>query len=274
MVEKVNDINWIILSAFVMPIFLSVILIWFFISYQKKKYQYEVESKDAQLREQALIIEQQNSIQNERNRIATEMHDELGSGLTIIKYLSDGVVVKLADEHVREDVIKIAHYSTGLVRNMSEIIWAMNSRFDNVEGLFGYIRRYAVEFLEDHNIEHTFMAEDIKEQINISGEKRRNVYLVIKELLNNAVKYSGAKRILIEARSNPNLYIRIIEEGGIGFNPDESKELGNGLYNIQKRMEQIGGKILFCRKFEGMEISINLPITPDDSFKSEQNIQT
>ena len=86
MFEKANDINLIIVSSFVMPILLSVILIWFFISYQKKKYQYEVERKDAQLREQALEIERQNSIQSEINRIATEMHDELGSGLTIIKY--------------------------------------------------------------------------------------------------------------------------------------------------------------------------------------------
>lgn len=272
MFEKTNDISLIIGSSFVMPILLSVILIWFFISYQKKKYQYEVERKDAQLREQALEIERQNSIQSERNRIATEMHDELGSGLTIIKYLSDGVVVKLSDEKVREDVTKIAQYSTGLVRNMSEIIWAMNSRFDNVEGLIGYIRRYVAEFLEDHNIDHTFVADDIKQNINLSGEKRRNIYLVIKELLNNAVKYSGSQKIRIEVVSYPDLFVKIIESGGKGFNPEESNSRGNGLYNIHKRLEQIGGSILFYRTISGMEITVSLPIFQEDKHKGDLNL--
>ena len=274
MFEKTNDISLIIGSSFVMPILLSAILIWFFISYQKKKYQYEVERKDAQLREQALEIERQNSIQSERNRIATEMHDELGSGLTIIKYLSDGVVTKMTDEICREDVLKIAQYSTGLVRNMSEIIWAMNSRFDNVEGLIGYIRRYAVEFLEDHKIDHSFFAEDVKDNINISGEKRRNVYLVIKELLNNAVKYSGASKIRIEAGTHPDLFVKIIESGGKGFDPKETSDFGNGLYNINKRLEQIGGKIHFLQSSAGMEISVTLPIVHEENFKTNQNLQS
>ena len=73
---------YIILVCFVMPILLATILIWFALNYQKRKNQYEIEQRDNLLREQKLIIEKQKAIESERNRIATEMHDDLGSGLT------------------------------------------------------------------------------------------------------------------------------------------------------------------------------------------------
>ena len=98
MFEEVdNFIFWLIVTAFTMPLLLLSVLIWFFLSYQKKKYQYEVEKKDTQLREQSFIIEQQNVIQAERNRIATEMHDELGAGLTVIKYISDLSLIHISE---------------------------------------------------------------------------------------------------------------------------------------------------------------------------------
>ncbi|MBK8669021.1 MAG: hypothetical protein IPN89_05945 [Saprospiraceae bacterium] len=103
--EGIDDpMIWIIVAAFTMPLLLIALLIWFFLSYQKKKYEYEVEKKDALVREQALIIEQQNAIQMERNRIASEMHDELGSGLTSIKYLSDSVCARSKDETISADI--------------------------------------------------------------------------------------------------------------------------------------------------------------------------
>ncbi|MBK8111958.1 MAG: hypothetical protein IPK46_17360 [Saprospiraceae bacterium] len=132
MYQEDPTIHNIILASFVMPLILSAILIWFFLAYQKKKHQAENAAKDAQLREQALIIEKQNALENERNRISAEMHDDLGSGLTRIRYLSDKALVH-ASETEKEEITKISAYANDLVRNMGEIIWAMNSRFDNAE---------------------------------------------------------------------------------------------------------------------------------------------
>lgn len=246
--------------ACTVPVVLSALLIWFVISYQNKKYQNETEKKDAKLREQALIIEKQEAIENERNRIASEMHDELGSGLTIIQYLSEDVVQNTSDIVVKEEVQKIAKYSTTLVLNMSEIIWAMNSRFDNVKDLIGYIRRNAMEYLEDHHMAHEFVSDDLYETINISGEKRRNIYMVIKESLHNSVKYSGATKIRIEVDINPDLTIRILEIGGKGFDPEAKISEGNGLFNIQKRMKNIQGQILYQKTPESMIITLILPL--------------
>lgn len=259
MFEKIDGIYDVLISLIVMPVFLSVLLIWFFISYQKRKFQYENEKKDAQLREQALIIQNQEALENERNRIAAEMHDELGSGLTIIQYLSDGIVAKTTDEVIKEAVSKIAMHSTVLVSNMSEIIWAMNSRYDNFEGLIGYLRRYIVEYLEDAQMEHSFVSDEIDPSIIISGEKRRNVYLVVKEILHNSLKYSNASKIGIAITAAKDLKISIIEYNGIGFEPDLKVKDGNGLYNISRRMKQIGGSIEYRKIDADMHVEITLP---------------
>jgi signal transduction histidine kinase len=265
-----ENLTNIVIISFVMPLGLSVLLIWFFITYQKKKYQYESEKKDAQLREQALVIEQQLAIQEERNRIATEMHDELGSGLTIIKYLSDGVIGKSTDEAIGEEIKKIASYSTLLVRNMSEIIWAMNSRFDNLDGLIGYLRRYVTEYLDDNDMEQSFMVDDMHNNINISGEKRRNIYLIVKEILHNAIKYANASKILIEIKCDHKFHLSIFEQDNVGFNPEESFANGNGLYNIKKRILQIGGIYTYENRPNGFYSQISVPI---DLLPTDTEIQ-
>ena len=253
----------IIAFSFIMPVLLILGLVWFFLSYQKKKFQYINEKKDALLREQALKLQNQAAIEHERNRIASEMHDELGSGLTIIKYLSDGIAAKSSDITIKEDVNKIANYSSGLVQNMSEIIWAMNSRFDNLEGLIGYLRRYVVEYLEDNNMEFSYKVHDLEPSIEISGEKRRNVYLVVKELLHNSIKYAKASSISIQISALKELKISIIEHNAVGFDPLQKINEGNGIYNINKRLDQVGGVIQYERVNTDMEIKISVPITSE-----------
>jgi len=246
-----------------MPILLSAVLIWFFISYQKKKYQNEVEKKDALLREQALIIEKQLAVEHERTRIASEMHDDLGSGLTTIRYLSDKALRQAKDAEEAGQIKRIADHSNALVRNMSEIIWAMNSRFDNTENLIGYLRRYASEFLDEHQIPLRFEAAENPETLSIGGEKRRNIYLVFKEFLHNTVKYSKAKSVFILVRTDKDFVISISEIGGIGFDPEISSEKGNGLFNCRKRMKSIDGHLSFEKTGTAMNIIISVPLNPN-----------
>ncbi|MFI5405623.1 MAG: triple tyrosine motif-containing protein, partial [Nitrososphaerales archaeon] len=211
-------------------------------------YQRKLEKKNQLLREQALIIEKQTAVEHERTRIASEMHDDLGSGLTTIRYLSDKALKQAKDTEEAEQIKKIADHSNSLVRNMSEIIWAMNSRYDNAESLTGYLRRYASEFLEEHKLPLKFsvMGDQLAE-MSIGGEKRRNLFLVFKEILHNTVKYSSAQQVEINVDVQDELKIRISEIGGKGFNPSDSIDKGNGLYNCNKRMASIHGSIKFDR---------------------------
>lgn len=260
MFEETDTIYWIILTSFVMPILLSLVLIWFFISYQKKKHQNEVDKKDALLREQSLIIEKQQAIENERNRIASEMHDDLGSGLTTIRYLSDKALQQAKDATEAGQIQRIADHSNTLVRNMSEIIWAMNSRFDNTDNLIGYLRRYASEYLDERQMTFKFESEENDVSLGIGGEKRRNIFLVFKELLHNSVKYSNAESISISIETGDEFVIKISELGGKGFNPHESIEKGNGLFNCQKRLKSVDGKLSFEKTGDAMNIFIAVPI--------------
>ncbi|MBK9688785.1 MAG: hypothetical protein IPO65_13900 [Saprospiraceae bacterium] len=154
--------------------FISLIGLFFFILYvfsrinskQKQKLlKQEIENKT-----QMAEISKLHALENERNRISSEMHDDLGSGLTRIRYLSDKALVH-ASETEKEEITKISAYANDLVRNMGEIIWAMNSRFDNAESLAAYIRRYASEYLEEHHIDLSFSVDAGQDATTLSGEK-------------------------------------------------------------------------------------------------------
>lgn len=213
------------------------------------------------IREQEVVLRSKEAVEQERARIATEMHDDLGSGLTTIQYLSDRAVRQVNDRRGTEEIQRIAELSNRLMHNMSEIIWAMNSRFDNIGNLTAYLRRYASEFLNEHDLAYSIKAHDDEFQdVVVGGEKRRNIYLVFKEVLHNAVKYSGAQKVQIIISAAENFEISVIEIGGKGFSPDESTDLGNGLHNCRQRMESMDGGIRFERTDDLMRMIIWVPI--------------
>ncbi len=263
MLEKGGVIYWVIIVAFFMPLLLSVLLIWGFRRYQRNKHQSELEKKDLLLRQQELIIEKQKAIELERSRIASEMHDDIGSGLTTIKYLSDRAMSIVQNPDDRRQIEKIASQSSELVRSMSEIIWAMNSRFDTLDSLLSYIRHYASEYLDEYQIELSWMRSNDREEVcSLNGVTRRNVFLTVKECLHNVVKHARASKVTVLIQSSDSGVGIRIQDNGHGFDPELIRSHGNGLHNMQKRMEQIGGEASFTTSKEGTEVS--LIFKPDD----------
>jgi signal transduction histidine kinase len=188
------------------------------------------------------------------------MHDDLGSGLTTIRYLSEKALVNVKNTNDGEQITRIAEHSSRLVQNMSEIIWAMNARFDNAESLISYLRRFASELLDEHQIPlHFHISSEAPDHIPFSAEKRRNIFLVVKEALHNTIKYSGASKVDIEIVIGTNFQINIMEIDGIGFNPDDAGDKGNGIYNMRKRLEAIDGTIHFNHLPSGMQVSLSVP---------------
>lgn len=262
--EEQELINKIIYTAFIVPTLLSALLIWFMVFYQKKRHSRTLEKKESQLREQQLIIDKKEALQKERDRIASEMHDDLGSGLTTIRFLSERAIKSTVDVAEREKLENISQQSQKLVSNMSEIIWAMNSRFDNSESTFAYIRRYAAEYcaVNEKKIQFDFL-DDESENI-ITGEQRRNLFLIIKEILHNMVKYSKANNCCLTGSiKNNKLECSILEVGGVGFK-DQTDNLGNGLRNIQNRIDKIDGQIQYSKSKEGFLINIQFPLKNED----------
>lgn len=224
----------------------------------KAYYKNQLDKKDRLLREQKLIIEKQEAVQNERTRIAAEMHDDLGSGLTTIKYLSDKAMRNVTDPEEIVNIQQISEESNELVRNMSEIIWAMNARFDTLENLIIYIRRFAYEFLDQHQIAFELKIPDEIPDMKISGEKRRNIFLVVKEALHNVVKHSGSPTATVSVEFDTDLKISIYDQGA-SEEDNLNENHGNGLYNMKQRMKKIGGTCTF-KNGSGWTVMLSLPL--------------
>jgi signal transduction histidine kinase len=218
-------------------------LIFFSIGLGKKTQldfaQNELLKREAQQKEfekQFAVLQAQ---QKERNRIAAELHDDLGGGLSTIRMLSELAKQKMGNEEMELD--KISSTSKTLVQNMNEIVWSMNVNNDSLESLLGYARKYIQTFFEDTDIICTVESPNTLPNIEVMGAKRRDIFLCVKEAVHNIVKHANAKNVrLIFTIENQVLEICIADDGK-GIPPEKWTNSKNGLHNIQKRMKDCGG---------------------------------
>lgn len=190
--------------------------------------------------EELVKTEKQREAQSIRVRIARDIHDEIGSGLTKITLLSDVAKKKSPTAEVSDSLSKITSYSKGVSASLSEIVWAINPGHDTVSSLVSYMKSTAGNLLEDAEIHYElrFPGNEITQAIH--PEIKRNIYLVMKEAINNVLKYSGAKNILVSFAADGNHFNLTVEDDGKGFAyaPNENGSSGNGLLNMHNRMQQ------------------------------------
>jgi signal transduction histidine kinase len=153
--------------------------------------------------------------------------------------MSEIVKSKMKDQTLPE-IDKISNSANELINKMNTIIWTMTSSNDSVENLVAYIRSYAVEFFESTNIDCYFTMPASIPPREISGEKRRNIFLSVKEALNNVLKHSQSSVVKINVLVNDRLIIEI-QDDGVGINMEKLRKFGNGLNNMRKRMMSIEG---------------------------------
>ncbi|MFC0773178.1 sensor histidine kinase [Terrimonas alba] len=177
--------------------------------------------------------------QQERERISADMHDELGSGMTAIRLMSEIARNKMK-ENTPIEIEKISHSADEVLNKMNAIIWSMNSGNDTIDNLVSYIRSYAIEYFENTPIICKITTPDQIEPTELTGDKRRNLFLCVKETLNNVLKHSKASELKIDFTIDRDLIIQITDNG-VGIDRQKIRQFGNGLKNIAKRMESIGG---------------------------------
>jgi signal transduction histidine kinase/ligand-binding sensor domain-containing protein len=195
---------------------------------------------DYKIRHEKLKLEKEQAVDQERARISSDMHDDLGSGLSTIRLLSEIAKRKITDTSQTKELERISEAAGELVDKMSEIIWAMNSSNDSLENLIAYMRSFAADFLEHAHITHQFYIPESIPNIKLSGGTRRNIYLAVKESLHNVVKHAQASEVVIQIEMHKNMTI-MIKDNGKGFDQEKVRLFGNGLKNIQKRMQAVGG---------------------------------
>lgn len=196
---------------------------------------------DYKIRHEKLKLEKEQAVDQERARISSDMHDDLGSGLSTIRLLSEIAKRKIQDTSQTREIERISEAAGELVDKMSEIIWAMNSSNDSLENLIAYMRSFAADFLEHAHITHQFYIPESIPNIKLSGGTRRNIYLAVKESLHNVVKHAQATEVVIQIEMHKNMTI-MIKDNGKGFDQEKVRLFGNGLKNIQKRMQAVGGQ--------------------------------
>jgi len=198
-------------------------------------------------------LERQRAIEQERARIANEIHDDLGSHLTRITMLSETARGELNDPaKADKGLSRIYDIARELTRAMDEIVWAVNPKHDTMEGLVNYLEKFALDFLEMAGVRCRLEIPMEFPSWLLTSEARHNMFLAFKEALNNVVKHAGASEVRITLELTGSGYQLMVEDNGRGFVPDtrtakataarDKLVSGNGLENMRQRLTQIGGR--------------------------------
>ncbi|HLH56413.1 MAG TPA: two-component regulator propeller domain-containing protein, partial [Verrucomicrobiae bacterium] len=200
-------------------------------------------------------VERQRALERERARIARDIHDDLGASLTRITMLSQTVRSELEGQvQATEDVDQIYTTARELTRAMDEIVWAVNPKHDTLDSLVTYLGRFAQQFLSTAAIRCRLDVPLYLPSWVLTSEIRHNVFLALKEALNNVVKHGAATEVRISLSLDDRGGFTLgVADNGRGFDaggfasspaaaPSNSRlSFGNGLLNMQKRLEEIGG---------------------------------
>jgi signal transduction histidine kinase/ligand-binding sensor domain-containing protein len=207
-------------------------------------------------------MERLNAVDKERLRISKDMHDEVGASLTRISILSQLAKNQTNDQEKSAKLVsQINEIAGNVVDEMSEIIWAMNPKNDSLDSFGSYLRQYASSYLESAGIDGIFHFPENIPPVQMSSELRRNIFLTSKEALHNVVKHANATRVEVKFTYEKNLLFLIIQDNGCGFEQEQPARMGNGLTNMRKRIEDMGGQYeIFSQTGKGSEIRLSVNI--------------
>jgi signal transduction histidine kinase len=218
-------------------------------------------------------------MQRERMRIAQDMHDEIGSKLTKISFMSERAKGELKGQPpVAAKLDSIAGTSRDLLKALDEIVWAVNPRNDTLEHLAAYLGQYAVEYLQNTAVECELHIESGLPEFPLSAEVRHNVFLAFEEALNNALKHAEASRVRVEMATAHSRFEITLADNGRGFDPvlhspaeapsaPSGKRGGNGLPNLRQRLVEIGGQCSIDSGLgRGTRVNLSVPLGAGPRF--------
>ena len=196
------------------------------------------------LQRQVERLRQQQALDNERARIARDLHDQLGASLTQVSLLGELVESdKDAPDEVEGHARQITQTARETTRTLDEIVWAVNPSNDTLDALITYFCKYAQEYLSVAGIRYRLDAPAQLPTTPIPPEVRHNLFLAAKEAVTNVVRHAAASAVQIRLRLEASRFVLQIEDDGRGLAGMDPKlaQTRNGLRNMQKRMEEIGG---------------------------------
>lgn len=241
LLKRKNSLNYILIAAFLL-LGISAFALY-------NRYKLKQKLKEVQL----------------RNSIAADLHDDIGSTLSSIRMYSDIVYNKVKSEHPDATplLLKMSESSKEMIENMSDIVWAIKPSNDSFENTSNRMFNFASELCNAHDITLNMPMQQELENIKIGMEERRDLYLIFKEALNNAVKYAKATKIDINFSTSQDSLIMSVMDDGIGFNPESNslKSGGNGLRNMKDRAALHGWELkIISKEGSGAEVELMISI--------------
>ncbi len=194
-----------------------------------------------------------------RNTIARDLHDDIGSTLSSINIISQ-MALKDATGNT-SNFQRIAQHSSSMMESMSDIVWSINPNNDSPERVVSKMKEFAAEILDPLDITYTFTGEENLQALKLDTPTRKSLFLIFKEAINNAAKYSRATAISIEFRKLAENLLVVIRDNGTGFDLQAASS-GNGVRNMKERALSLKGKLdLKSESGNGTTITLSIPLT-------------
>lgn len=181
-------------------------------------------------------------IEKLRNKISLDLHDDIGSTLSSISILSEIALHQKTESDTKETLKEIKDNSISLMERMDDIVWSINPKNDSLESLFLRMKIFAAKLFEAKGIDYKINIDENIKQIPVGIEYRRHIYLIMKEAINNLVKYSNCTKATIAVSYHTSILTVAIEDNGNGYDLNKIT-FGNGLHSMKKRAEAMKGEI-------------------------------
>jgi signal transduction histidine kinase len=212
----------------------------------------------------------QRLLQRERARIARDIHDDLGAGLTQLVLLGEVAKSELPERtELRGQINQLCDNARGLSTTLDEIVWAVNSRRDTLKDFASYVCKYAHAFLQTTSIRCRLDVEPDMPAIGFDLPIRRNLFQAVKEAINNAARHSGATEMFLRIHRQGAELVVTVEDNGKGFDAAAANPERNGLTNMAQRMEEVGGSYRVTSKpGAGCRVEFKIPLEPTSRWRA------
>jgi signal transduction histidine kinase len=190
-------------------------------------------------------IHQLIAVERVRAKIAADLHDDIGAGLSEINILSavaEAKTPKMAKEYSKNELSKIAKVARQMIDDMSDIVWMIKPQKDSMTDLVSRLKDCYNDVLDVKGISFRFENSHLFKKIKLNMEQRQFIFLIFKEAINNAIKYSDCNEINLKISTERKKIIIILQDNGKGFDVKNIRR-GNGLINMSQRAKKIKGEV-------------------------------
>jgi signal transduction histidine kinase/ligand-binding sensor domain-containing protein len=207
------------------------------------------------------LLEAQEALHKERARIAKDIHDDVGANLTQIALLGDLAQQDREQPQLAgERIGRISVTARQAIKSLDEIVWAVNPRNDTLGHLIDYAGQYALDYLRVAGVRCRLDLPEQPPAREVSTDVRHNLFLIVKEALNNVVKHARASTVWLRVNADGERLRMEIEDDGRGFDRPPADAEANGLRNLRQRAAEIGGRCeIESRSGAGTRVSVELP---------------